>query len=107
MEMAFECKGKVKMIIGKFERCFMSQETSQKVCKQLSRTKVCFIDIYGRQSPLILFIFIGSHQYTETIIAVNHLRFTTTLLNYPLENWLVIQLTVRIGLSAKVWSCSQ
>lgn len=48
-----------------------------------------------------------SHQYTETIIAVNHLRFTTTLLNYPLENWLVIQLTVRIGLSAKIWSCSR
>ena len=56
MEMAFECKGKVKMIIGKFEKCFMSQETSQKVSKQLSRTKVCFIDIHGRQSPLILFM---------------------------------------------------
>ncbi|XP_074624635.1 uncharacterized protein LOC141882580 isoform X2 [Acropora palmata] len=37
--MAFECKGKVKMIIGKFEKCFMSQETSQKVSKQLSGTK--------------------------------------------------------------------
>lgn len=48
-----------------------------------------------------------SRQYIETIIAVNLLRFTTTLLNYPLENWLVIQLTVRIGLSAKVWSCSR
>ncbi|XP_029207746.2 partitioning defective 3 homolog isoform X2 [Acropora millepora] len=37
--MASECKGKVKMIIGKFEKCFMSQETSEKVSKQLSGTK--------------------------------------------------------------------
>ena len=54
--MAFECKGKVKIIVGKLETCFMSEETSQKVSKHLSGTKVCFIDIHSRQSPLLLFV---------------------------------------------------
>lgn len=103
VKMAFECKGKVKTIVGKLEKCFMSEETSQKVSKQLSGTKVCFIDIHGRQSPLILlwrasFTPIYRDYHSCEAFKVYHFAIEISIGELE-EFWLVIQLTVRIGLS--------